>query len=209
MCLQYSMFLWLSSWAKCCLYEWIVVLSVFIIIIHHSPVWSVSTEVVMTLWINLSSYCQVSQTHRLCLSWFSVSPSSVLSPLCSLSLSLAASCAFTCTPFTTELSARCVWVCLCIRVCVLMKLTNPLLLLHPLQTRPDKQMKYACSAICFIFSWQWPSAQASPEKYTLRLTKSLQCVASCFSHCTVHTQDFAFIPGSWGSSIATYNVVQL
>lgn len=59
-------------------------------------------------------------------------------------------------------SQVCFWVCLCMGVCVcvwcvLMKLTNPLLLLRLLQIRPDKQMKYACSAI-FIFSQQWPFA---------------------------------------------------
>lgn len=60
-----------------------------------------------------------------------------------------------------------VHVCVC--MCVLMKLTNPL---HPLQTRPDKQIKYACSAI-FTFSRQWPFAEAAQGKYTLRLTNSV------------------------------------
>lgn len=79
--------------------------------------WSVFTEVVMTSWINLSSYSQVSQTHCLCLLGISVFPCNLLTPLCSLSLFLAPSCAITCSPFTTEQSARCdvvVGVCVCV-----------------------------------------------------------------------------------------------
>ena len=146
------------------------------------------------------------KTQRLCFPSFSISPSSVLSPLCLFSLSLSPSCADpsqqSCQPGAFECvyalacvcACLCVRVCVCVCVCVLMKLTNPLLLLHPLKTRPDKQMKYACSAICFIFSWQWPSAGAPTEKCIFRLTNSAQCVAACFSYGTMHNLWFAFIP---------------
>lgn len=113
------------------------------------------------------------KSHRLTVFVFlgcSVSPSSVLSPVHSPAHPSQQSC--------QQGVFVCVCACACVCVCefVLMKLTNPLSLLHPLQTRPDKQMKYACSAICFIFSWQWPSAGKYPEKYTFKLT-SLQYVA--------------------------------
>lgn len=54
----------------------------------------------------------------------------------------------------------------CIRACVFacVNLTHPLLVLLPLQTGPDNQMKYACSAI-FTLSQQWPSADAPEEKF--------------------------------------------
>lgn len=113
----------------------IVVLSEFIITVDlNSPEWSVFSEVSMTSWISINS-------HTLCLC---LSIQRSLSPSPS-ALSLAPSCAFTCaTPFTTELSARCVCVsvCLCACTCVLMKLTNLLLPLLPLrnQTRQTNEI---------------------------------------------------------------------
>lgn len=54
--------------------------------------------------------------------------------------------------------------CVLTRVSAYVNLTHPVPLLLPLQTIPDNQMKYACSAI-FTLSQQWPSADAPEEKF--------------------------------------------
>lgn len=54
--------------------------------------------------------------------------------------------------------------CVLTRVFAYVNLTHPVPLLLPLQTSPDNQMKYACSAI-FTLSQQWPSADAPEEKF--------------------------------------------
>lgn len=72
----------------------------------------------------------------------------------------------------------------CVGMCVLMKLTNPSELLHPLRTRPDKQIKYACSAIV-IFSQQWPSAETPQRKYT---KTNKQCVSAYLTCGTVYNE---------------------
>lgn len=59
-----------------------------------------------------------------------------------------------------QVCSRC--ICACVFACA--NLTHPFLVLLPLQTGPDNQMKYACSAI-FTLSQQWPSADAPKEKF--------------------------------------------
>lgn len=54
--------------------------------------------------------------------------------------------------------------CVLTRVFAYVNLTHPVPLLLPLQTSPDNQMKYACSAILTL-SQQWPSADAPEEKF--------------------------------------------
>lgn len=46
------------------------------------------------------------------------------------------------------------------------------LLTHPLQSRPDKQLKYACIAV-FMLSQQWSSAEVPRRKYTVRMTNRM------------------------------------
>lgn len=81
----------------------------------------------------------------------------------------------------------------CVGMCLLMKLTNPSQLLHPLQTRADKQIKYACSAIV-ILSQQCPSAETRQRKYTKtnnqHVSAYLICGSvynECFLYCKVIT----------------------
>lgn len=76
-----------------------------------------------------------------------------------------------CTAFTTKLSDVLVSACVWMHVCVNEpdKVTLPTL---PLQSRPDKQLKYACIAV-FILSQHWSSAEVPRRKYTVRMTNRM------------------------------------